>query len=160
MKTIGSFLLSVAMLPTTFAAEKDTRCFELRTYYAAPGKLDELQARFREHTMKIFEKHNMVNVGYWVPLENPDNRLIYLLAFSSREAHDQAWKDFGGDPEWKEVVKRTEANGRLVTKVESLLMNLTDYSPELKVTKAGAPRVFELRTYTASSGNLGALDDR
>src|ERR1051325_11784123 len=161
MKTIlPAFLFAFMLSTTTFAAEKDARCYELRTYYAAPGKLDDLQARFRDHTMKIFEKHNMMNIGYWVPMDNPDNQLIYVLAFPSREAHDQAWKEFGGDPEWKEVSKRSEANGRLGTKVESLLMSATDYSPEINPSTAGAPRVFELRKYTASSGNLGALDDR
>ncbi len=160
MKTMVLTLLFAAMLSTTYAAGTDSRCYELRTYYAAPGKLDELQARFRDHTMKIFEKHGMLNIAYWVPLENAENQLIYVLAFPSREAHDQAWKEFGADPEWKEVAHRTEANGKLVLKIESRLMSATDYSPEIKPSTAGAPRVFELRTYTASSGNLGALDDR
>src|SRR5262245_46600564 len=58
------------------AAEKDTRVYELRTYYAPAGKLDALHARFRDHTLKLFEKHGMTNVGYWVPVDNPDNKLI------------------------------------------------------------------------------------
>ena len=160
MNALASTFICMAMLSTTFAAEKDTRCYELRTYYAAPGKLDELHARFREHTRKIFEKHHMSNIGYWVPLENTDDRLIYLLAFPSREAHDQSWKDFGNDPEWKEVARKSEANGRLVSRIESVLLNATDYSPEIRPARAAGSRVFELRTYTASSGNLDALDER
>src|SRR5438874_4250538 len=129
MKTIILLLISPFMLATTFAAEQDTRCFELRTYYAAPGKLDDLHARFRDHTLKIFEKHGMSNIGYWVPIENPDNKLIYLLAFPSVEAKEKAWKEFGADPEWKTAQKASEANGRLVTKFESTLLTATDYSP-------------------------------
>src|SRR5438552_10096466 len=86
----------------------DSKCFELRTYYAAPGKLDDLNARFRHHTTKIFQKHGMQNIGYWLPAENPDNKLIYLLGFSSREAATRAWKDLGADPECQRVQKHSE----------------------------------------------------
>lgn len=141
------------------AAEPDTRCYELRTYYAAPGKLDALHARFRDHTCKLFEKHGMVNVGYWVPLDNPDHQLIYLLAYPSRQAREEAWKNFMADPSWQEAFRKSEENGRLVVKVESVFLTATDYSPPIKPTVAG-PRVFELRTYTASPGNLDALHAR
>lgn len=138
----------------------DSRVFELRTYYAAPGKLDDLNARFRNHTCKIFEKHGMVNIGYWVPIENPDHKLIYILAHASREAADQSWKDFGADPEWKEVQKASEVNGRLVTKVERVFLKATDYSPMIKPSVGKESRVFELRTYKASPGNLARLHAR
>lgn len=145
---------------TAAAAQKDDRCFELRTYYAAPGKLDDLQARFRDHTLALFKKHGMTNLGYWVPLENTDNKLIYLLAFPSQAAREKAWAAFGADPEWRTVVKTTEANGKLVTKVVSVLMAATDYSPEVRIRSSRSPRVFELRTYTASPGNLDNLHKR
>src|SRR5262245_47204249 len=77
---------------------RSTRCYELRTYYSAPGKLEALHARFRDHTCKLFEKHGMVNVGYWVPLDNPDGKLIYLLAYPNREARENSWKAFMADP--------------------------------------------------------------
>jgi len=143
-----------------FAAPQDTRCFELRVYYAAPGKLDDLNARFRNHTVKLFEKHGIANVGYWLPLDNPEQKLIYLLAFPSREAAKKSWKDFGADPAWKEVVKLTEANGRLVTKVESTYLAATDYSPAIAPSVGGEPRTFELRTYTSPPGKLDALNAR
>src|SRR5256885_10431141 len=110
-------LISTLCIVATVAADKprDTRCYEMRTYYAAPGKLDDLHARFRDHTLKLFEKHGMVNLGYWMPAENPDNKLIYLLAFPSRDAQKKAWKEFGNDPEWKAAQKASEVNGRLVT---------------------------------------------
>jgi hypothetical protein len=140
-------------------AASDSRCYEMRTYYAAPGKLDELQARFRNHTCKLFEKHGMINLGYWTPLENPESKLIYLLAYPSREAREQSWKTFMADPAWQEAYKKSEVNGKLVAKAESVFLTATDYSPEIKSAQAG-PRIFELRTYTATSGHLGDLNAR
>src|SRR5712692_4914795 len=130
MKKLSLLMLTALPLASAFGAEQDTRCFELRTYYAAPGKLDALHARCREHTMKIFERHGMSNIGYWVPTENAENKLIYLLAFPSRDAQRQAWKDFGGDADWKAAQKASEVNGPLVAKVDSRLLTATDYSPK------------------------------
>jgi NIPSNAP len=111
---------------------KDSRCFELRTYYAAPGKLEELHARFRNHTMKLFKKHGMEVVGFWGPTDKEkgsENTLVYVMAFASREARNKAWKEFGDDPEWKKAKEESEKNGRLAEKVESVILNATDYSP-------------------------------
>jgi len=141
------------------AAAQEKRVFELRTYFSPPGRLDDLQARFRDHTVKLFEKHGMTNIGYWVPIENPDNKLVYVLAYRSREAREASWKAFFADPDWQDVRKKTEANGPIVAKVESVLLGPTDYSPEVKPAAAGE-RVFELRTYTASAGNLENLNAR
>ena len=139
---------------------KDARCYEQRTYYAAPGKLDDLHARFRNHTMKLFEKHGIVNVGYWVPMDNPDNKLIYLLAYPSRAAREASWKAFMADADWQTAMKASEANGKLVAKFESAFLTATDYSPGIKPSKANEPRAFELRTYTAAPGKLGDLNAR
>jgi hypothetical protein len=160
MKTSMLALFSALSMLTSTAAEKDTRCFELRTYYAAPGKLDALHARFRDHTLKLFEKHGMSNIGYWVPIDNPDQKLIYLLAFPSREARETAWKEFGSDPDWKAAQKASEVNGRLVLKADSTLLAATDYSPAVAPSASAEPRVFELRTYTASPGHLADLNAR
>ncbi|HYV28678.1 MAG TPA: NIPSNAP family protein [Candidatus Eisenbacteria bacterium] len=138
----------------------DTRCYELRIYYAAPGKLDDLNARFRDHTCKIFEKHGMVNVGYWVPMDNPDNKLIYLLAHKNREAAKQSWKEFFADPDWQTASKASEANGKLVAKVETKFLKATDYSPAIKPSSGTESRVFELRTYTTPPGKLDDLNAR
>ena len=120
-----------------FAAEdkkvdkKDTRVFELRTYYAAPGKMQALHARFRDHTCKLFEKHGMTVVGFWSPTDEKqaEQKLVYLLAFPSKEAADKSWKAFRDDPEWKAVREASEKDGKLVDKVESVFLNPTDYSP-------------------------------
>lgn len=108
------------------------RVFELRTYTANPGKMDDLHKRFREHTCELFKKHGMELVGFWTPQEEKDGKgakLIYILAFPSREAAAKAWKDFGADPEWQRVYKESHKDGVLVGKVESVFMDPTDYSP-------------------------------
>jgi hypothetical protein len=143
------------------AADPDTRFYELRIYYAAPGKLDALHARFRDHTMKLFEKHGLSNVGYFVPVgENKDNKLVYWISAPSKEARDKAFKAFGADPDWKKALAESEKDGRLVSKFEGAFLTVTDYSPTLKLAQSRDDRVFELRTYTASKGNLGHLNDR
>lgn len=134
--------------------------YEMRVYYAAPGKLEDLNTRFRGNTMRIFAKHGMTNVGYWIPIDNPENKLIYMLSYPSREARDASWKAFSADPEWQAVAKASEANGKIVTKVVSTFMLGTDYSPALKIAANPQPRTFELRTYTASTGNLQNLHER
>ncbi len=160
--TFTSCAVALAASATlVMAAEpKDTRVFELRIYHAAPGKLDDLNKRFRDHTVKLFEKHGMQNIGYWTPIDNTNNLLIYMLAFPSRDARDKAFKEFGADPDWKAAAKASEANGKLVNRVESYFMQATDYSPAIKTGKDAGERVFELRDYTASEGNLSALDAR
>jgi hypothetical protein len=110
---------------------KDSRTFELRTYYAAPGKLEELHARFRKHTIALFKKHGMTIVGFWAPTapaEAAANTLVYVLAYPSDEAREAAWKAFDADPDWILAREASERGGRLVTKVESVRMKATDYS--------------------------------
>ena len=109
----------------------DTRVFELRTYHAAPGKMEALNSRFRDHTCELFKKHGMTIVGFWNPSEakDADKTLIYLLAFPSREAADRSWKLFFADPEWKKVKDASEKEGPLVEKIDRVFLNPTDYSP-------------------------------
>ncbi len=111
---------------------KDSRAFEMRTYYAAPGKLEALNARFRDHTCALFKKHGMEIVGFWIPMDKDkgaENKLVYMLAHKSREAAKKSFDDFGKDPEWQKARSESEANGKLVEKVESVFMSATDYSP-------------------------------
>jgi NIPSNAP len=152
-------LALTAALPAV-AAEKDTRVFEMRTYYAAPGKLEALHARFRDHTVRLFAKHGITNVGYWVPIENPESKLVYVLAFPDRDAAKASKKAFGSDPEWQTAYKASEVDGKLTAKIESVFMTATDFSPAVTLGKGGAERVFELRTYTTTPGNLPALHAR
>jgi hypothetical protein len=109
----------------------DTRVFEMRTYYAPPGKMEALHARFRDHTNKLFVKHGMTLIGYWSPIDAKlsQEKLIYILAYPSKAAADKSWNDFRTDPDWIAVKAKTEENGTLVSKVESVFLNPTDYSP-------------------------------
>jgi hypothetical protein len=150
----------ISVTVSAFAADKDTRVFEMRTYYAAPGKLDALNARFRDHTVKLFEKHKITNLGYWMPIENPDSKLVYVLSYPSREARETSWKDFAADEAWKKAKADSEVNGKLVAKVEVLFLTATDYSPEIKPSMGKDERVFEMRTYTTTPNNLPLLHAR
>jgi hypothetical protein len=122
-----------AALPTPSPSlAKGSRCFEMRTYYAAPGKLEELHLRFRAHTNALFIKHGMKIVGYWVPLDkdgNYEEKLVYILAYPNRGAREKSWEAFFADPDWIAAKNASEVNGKLVDKVESVFMTATDYSP-------------------------------
>lgn len=112
------------------AQAQSERIFEMRTYTAHPGRLDALNARFRNHTTRIFEKHGMTNVGYWTPQEAPlaENTLLYILAHDSREAGQASWDAFRADPEWARVAEESQRDGRIVQSVDVLWLEPTDYS--------------------------------
>ncbi len=111
---------------------QNARVFELRVYHAPPGKLADLHARFRDHTIDIFKKHGITSIGYWVPQDadkGHENTLVYLIAHPSREEAARNWRAFGADPEWQQVAKASEANGKIVEKIESTYLDPADYSP-------------------------------
>ncbi len=158
MKTLLSLL--ALLLASTLTHAADTRCFEMRVYYAAEGKLDALHARFRDHTCKLFEKHGITNLGYFVPIgENPERKLIYFIAYPSRAERDACWGAFFKDSDWQKAYKASEVDGKLVTRVETAYLGATDYSPDVKAENVGH-RVFELRTYTTEPGRLPNLNAR
>ena len=130
---IFRLLVSVALLAgaTLLSAQTTgSRVFEMRTYTTNEGKLEALKKRFREHTTKLFEKHGMTNIGYWVPQDpaRHENTLIYILAYPSMEARQKSWASFSSDPEWKRVASESEKDGKIVSKVESVFMDPTDFS--------------------------------
>lgn len=132
--TVGYLSGTTGLLPSptpVAAAAPAERVFEMRTYTAPDGKLDALNARFREHTLEYFEKHGMTNVGYWMPIEGPEaqNTIVYLLAHDSREAARESWAAFGADEGWREVSRTTQLDGPIVSRVESVFLTPTDYSP-------------------------------
>jgi hypothetical protein len=120
-----------ALTQHSLSAQAPARVFELRTYTAPDGKLGELHTRFRNHTLRIFEKHGMTNIVYLAPMDAPasENQLTYLLAHKSREAAKASWTAFQNDPEWKKVSSESQVNGRIVAKVDSVFYTATDYSP-------------------------------
>ena len=107
------------------------RVFELRTYTAPEGKLDDLMTRFRDHTIRIFDNHGMTSVGYWLPQDSTlrVNTLVYLLSHPSRAAADQAWRDFQADPEWQRVSEESQRDGPIVSRVVRQYLDPTDFSP-------------------------------
>jgi hypothetical protein len=128
MKLLRTAVLAAAFLTAAMLTAASTHIYELRTYHANPGKLPELQARFRDHTVAIFNRHHMKSVGYWVPTNNKDYVLIYVLEHESQEEATKNWAAFRDDPEWQAVQKASEANGKLVDRVDSVFMAPTDFS--------------------------------
>jgi hypothetical protein len=126
-------LVLAASVPATRAADAPApaRVFEIRTYHCLPGRLEALNKRFREHTMRIFGKHGMTNVAYWTFEDSParENTLIYVISHASREQAKKNWDEFRNDPEWKAVAAASEADGKIVEKVDSVFVDATDYSP-------------------------------
>ena len=124
---IRRLLLLVALLAVSAFAQ--SRVYELRTYTCNEGKLEALKARFRDHTIRIFQKHGIESVAYWVPQgEKSSNTLIYIVTHASVEAAKKNWAEFVADPEWKKVDAESNANGRIVQKIESVFMDPTDFS--------------------------------
>ncbi|MFM7594540.1 MAG: NIPSNAP family protein [Isosphaeraceae bacterium] len=134
MRTILTTLMLsavVAMASGARAEDKPARVFEMRTYYAAPGKMDDLHARFRDHTCALFKKHGMELIGFWEPVDaksGKGEKMVYILAYPSREAATASWKAFGADPVWQKARTESEKNGKLEAKVESVFLNGLDYS--------------------------------
>ena len=133
---IGAFGAGIVVGPSIRPASASApagaaRVFELRTYVTPPGQLPALHRRFRDHTMELFARHGMTNVGYWTPQDSTrrENTLVYLLAYPSRQAARDSWAAFTADPEWQRVRTESEANGKIVERVESVFLEPTDFSP-------------------------------
>ena len=124
---------SIPVSEDASAGSETDQVSELRTYTAAEGKFDDLLARFRDHTLRIFEKHGMTNVGYWTPQDEPlsANTLIYVLAHPSREEAEQSWRDFSSDPEWQSVAEDSQRDGRRIVGLERVFLDPTDFHPML-----------------------------
>ena len=135
LKIAGISLLSLSigvgagMFATSSA--QSGKLYELRIYTSTPGNLDNLNARFRDHTLRIFEKHGMENIGYWTPTseEERDNTLVYIIAHDDQEAADASWGAFIQDLEWAEVAEASNANGQILGGIERKFMVATDFSP-------------------------------
>jgi hypothetical protein len=129
---LSFFCGAVAALGLTMAVTSDAQSphhvYELRMYHANPGKLEALEARFRDHTETIFKRHNIHAIGYWIPQDNKDNLLIYIVDHKSKEDATKNWAAFQADDEWKKVRSESEANGALQNKVDSVYMDPTDFS--------------------------------
>jgi hypothetical protein len=105
--------------------------YELRTYWAAPGKIEALHRRFRTLTLGIFQRHAMEVVGFWTPvLDSAESgNLVYILRFADEAAKIAAWTAFQNDPDWIAGKAASEVDGKLVDHLTSVLLDATDYSP-------------------------------
>ena len=152
-------ILSVFMVPTRTSAG----VYELRIYTTNQGKLDSLNARFRDHTVRLFDRHGMKSVGYWVPAQPPEseNTLIYVLKHRSHNSAKESWKAFRSDPEWQKIARESEAEGKILAKTpESIFMEAADYSPQFRSENRDNKAIFELRTYRTNKAKLKNLDAR
>ena len=125
----GSLLTARFMAPAAVEAQSN-RVYELRVYHTLPGRLPALVKRFKDDTRRIFDRHAITSVGYWVPQDSPakESTLIYIVSHPSRDAAKKNWSEFANDPEWKKVAAASEAAGKIVEKVDSTFMDPTDFS--------------------------------
>jgi hypothetical protein len=126
---MGALLMLGAGQLTKSLAQPPSHVYELRTYYAMPGKLEEIKKRFRNDAIRILNNHNMKGVGYWEPQDNKDQVLIYILEHPSKEEADKNWAAFARDRDWVKASKESEANGKLIDHIVRVFMNPTDFSP-------------------------------
>ncbi|MDZ4760176.1 MAG: NIPSNAP family protein [Alphaproteobacteria bacterium] len=154
----ASLVLAACASFTSAPNEPAIGLYELRVYTAAEGKMGALDSRFRDHTMKLFEKHGMVNIGYFKPVvaagQPADHRLFYIMGYRDRAARDASWKAFAADPAWTSVYQASQTNGSLTTGIASTFFTPAEYAPTLERRNSPAARLFELRTYKATPGKL------
>lgn len=118
------------MTPEHKRQQEDELIYEYRVYEAAPGKMPELNARFRDHTLRIFERLGFKSIGYWMPeVGDYSDRLIYIVAFDDLAHRERAWTAFRSDPEWIRIKAESEAGGALLARLTNTILNPTDYSP-------------------------------
>mgnify|MGYP005811449129 CR=1 FL=1 len=161
MKTIKIFAFMLLAIASFGSMAQDMRYFEMRTYTAHEGKRPDLIKRFQDHTLRLFDKAGIENIGYFIPTDPNNNTLTFILAYPHQAMRDMLWEKFASDPEWLEARKASEANGPLVAKVEQTFMQISeDLSPEIVRDTNQGNRVFELRTYTMFPGKIDAIHAR
>jgi len=159
-RTLLAGAAAMTIAPAVEASKKDTYLYELRVYHCHPGRAAALHTRFQKRTIGIFKRCGMEVMGFW-DVNGKENDVVYMVRHKNREAREKAWKAFGKDPEWTLAVKESEEkDGPIVAKADTYLFNATDFSPAVKTGQKGDARLYELRTYTSSPGNLERLVQR
>ena len=127
-------LMTARLVEINQVKADSNRVFELRVYHTVPGKVPELESRFRDTTSKILAKHDLKVVGYWVPEDAHawDNTIVDITAYASREEAKKNWDAFRADPEFQEVLKAEQAN-KTVETMDVVFMRPTDFSPMYRV---------------------------
>ncbi|WP_111671742.1 NIPSNAP family protein [Algoriphagus litoralis] len=162
MKRITSLLLLMLLGISSVFAQlpkvSKSKYFEIRKYYAHPGKLPDLLKRFEDHTMKLFEKAGMENIIYFVPEENTDNSMTYILGYPDEASREKSWELFLNDPEWKAAYEASRVNGPLVKSIDQTFMVL---APELNDTPIPTESgIFQMRTYHCFPGKIENIQAR
>ena len=151
------FLLSFTAFAQQNSDMKSTY-FEVRKYYANDGKLQDLLNRFQNHTMKLFEKAGMENIAYFLPVDNTDNSMTYILGYPDEASRDKMWQSFMNDPDWKKAYEESHVNGPLVKSVDQTFMVL---APHLNDNPRPMPSgVIQMRTYTLLEGKVPNIQAR
>ena len=159
-RTLLAGAAAMTIAPAVEASKKDTYLYELRVYHCHPGRAAALHTRFQKRTIGIFKRYGMEVMGFW-DVNGKENDVVYMVRHKNRDAREKAWKAFGKDPEWTLAVKESEEkDGPIVAKADTYLFNATDFSPAVKTGQKGDARLYELRTYTSSPGNLERLVQR
>lgn len=154
MLILGSSLVSSAQ-------NTDTRFFELRTYHCYENKRPDLIRRFQDHTIRLFEKHGIENIAYFIPMDSANYSLTFILAYPTAESRDELWNNFATDPEWVAAAKASEENGKLVKKVDQTFMKaVPELHPSLANSSSSEERIFQLRTYHCFPGKIPAINSR
>ncbi|MCL6261267.1 NIPSNAP family protein [Aquiflexum sp. TKW24L] len=161
MKKLFLIFFAVVLLMPNLILAQDNRYFEMRTYTAHEGKRPDLIKRFQDHTLTLFEKNGIENIAYFIPTDETNNTLTFILAYPDKDSRDVLWNKFANSPEWQAAHKASEANGPLVAKVDQVFMeNAPDLTPEIVRDDNIGQRIFELRTYYMLPGKVDAIHAR
>lgn len=161
MKKSLSILLACLVWLAGLAQPRGSTYFEMRTYHCHEGKRPDLIKRFMEHTLRLFEKHHIENVAYFLPVEENNNTLTFILGYPDQQARDIFWNNFANDAEWQRALEKSELNGALVAKVDQVFLRLApELSSGISNLQADPNRIFELRTYFMHPGRVDAITAR
>ncbi|MBW3469891.1 NIPSNAP family protein [Arthrospiribacter ruber] len=156
-----SLFIITAIMCSLFCHAQESQFFEMRQYTVHEGKMQDLVDRFENHTLKLFEKHGIENVAYFLPLGDNPEYLTFILGYPDRAARDASWASFGSDPEWNQAREASEENGPLVAKVTQTFMNIDkELSPQGVLMLPESGKVFELRTYYMLPGKVENIHKR
>ncbi len=160
MKKLVVLLVIFCLSFHCFSQNQNSDYFEMRTYHTHEGKRPDLIKRFNDHTLRLFEKHGISNIAYFIPTDDTENTLTFILGYPDQKSRDVLWNKFANDPEWQKAHKASEANGPLVAKVDQIFMEkATELNPEV-IRASTKSKVFELRTYTMHPGRINAINAR
>jgi hypothetical protein len=103
--------------------------YEWRVYEILPGRMANINNRFANITLKLFQKHGIKVIGFWEAIVGTSNTLYYMIAFENMAHREKAFNAFASDPEWIKARAESEKDGPIVSRVYNMLLRPTPYSP-------------------------------